>query len=67
VAWRSLDEAVARGLPWLYRTAQLTLANRARAAAAASTGMGFNAAVAVAHPLVPPSAHDVGEVSLNSY
>ena len=27
VAWRRLDEAVAGGLPWLYRTAQLTLKN----------------------------------------
>ena len=27
VAWRRLDEASARGLPWLYRTAQLTIRN----------------------------------------
>ena len=27
VAWRRLDEAAARGLPWLYRTALLTVRN----------------------------------------
>lgn len=31
VAWRRLDEAVGGGLPWLYRTAQLTLKNSQRA------------------------------------
>jgi RNA polymerase sigma factor (sigma-70 family) len=31
VAWRRLDEAVERGLPWLYRTAHLTLRNFERA------------------------------------
>jgi RNA polymerase sigma-70 factor (ECF subfamily) len=30
-AWRRYDEAVAGGLPWLYRTAHLTLANHLRA------------------------------------
>lgn len=29
-AWRRSDEAVAGGLPWLYRTARLTLANHQR-------------------------------------
>lgn len=30
-AWRRYDEAVAGGLPWLYRTARFTLANQQRA------------------------------------
>jgi RNA polymerase sigma-70 factor (ECF subfamily) len=30
VAWRRLDDAVARGLPWLYRTAALQLRNAER-------------------------------------
>jgi RNA polymerase sigma-70 factor, ECF subfamily len=30
VAWRRLDEAEHRGLPWLFRTAQLTVANLER-------------------------------------
>src|SRR3954454_136351 len=29
-AWRRCDEAVAGGLPWLYRTARFTLANHQR-------------------------------------
>lgn len=30
-AWRKCDEAIAGGLPWLYRTARFTLANHERA------------------------------------
>lgn len=58
VAWRRLDEAVARGLPWLYRTAQLTLANRARTERRAARTVGRLAALpAEPHVADPAVTH----------
>ena len=58
VAWRRLDEAEARGLPWLYRTAQLTLANQARTERRAARTVGRLAALpAEPHGADPAVVH----------
>jgi RNA polymerase sigma-70 factor (ECF subfamily) len=60
VAWRRLDEALAWGLPWLYRTAQLTLRNWERGEQRAARTVGRLSALLGGHD-VPDPAVDVAE------
>lgn len=62
VAWRRLDEAAGRGLPWLYRTAHLTLQNWARGdrrtARTAARLAALPAQPAIADPAVTHAARE---------
>jgi RNA polymerase sigma factor (sigma-70 family) len=56
VAWRRLDEALERGLPWLYRTAALQLRNTQRAQRRQERTAGRLAGLAAAPPQADPAA-----------
>lgn len=55
IAWRRLDLALERGLPWLYSTAALVVRNHHRGSRRATAGMGRFAA------LPPPPSEDHAE------
>lgn len=56
VAWRRLDDALARGLPWLYRTAALQLRNAERAHQRQQRTAGRLAGLAAGPPQLDPAA-----------
>jgi RNA polymerase sigma factor (sigma-70 family) len=56
VAWRRLDEALERGLPWLYRTAALQLRNSQRAQRRQERTAGRLAGLAAPPPQADPAA-----------
>jgi RNA polymerase sigma-70 factor (ECF subfamily) len=63
VAWRRLDEATERGLPWLYRTAGLQLRNAVRAQQRQDRAAGRLAGLAAAAPPADPADEYAGRRS----
>jgi len=64
VAWRRLDEALERGLPWLYRTAALQLRNTQRAQRRQERTAGRLAGLAAAAPQADPATEYAERQSL---
>jgi RNA polymerase sigma factor (sigma-70 family) len=64
VAWRRLDEAVERGLPWLYRTAALQLRNARRTQQRQDRTAGRLAGLAAGPPQADPATEYAERQSL---